>query len=164
MGREIERKYLVAGDEWRSVVTKRTDLRQGYLVTDPERNVRVRTKGEKAFLTLKGKADGSDGTLLRREFEYQIPLEDAHEILGSLCLEPLIEKTRHLVEHGGLTWEIDEFRGHNAGLLVAEVELESETQEPALPAWVGREVTDDPRYLNANLVRHPDSEWRDDVA
>ena len=161
MGREIERKYLVASEGWRAEVAKSTDLRQGYLLTDPERTVRVRTKGERAYLTLKGKADDRHGTLLRREFEYEIPLDDAHEILGNLCPGPLIEKTRHLVEHDGLTWEIDEFRGHNAGLIVAEVELESETREPSLPAWVGQEVTDDPRYLNANLVHHPYSEWRE---
>jgi CYTH domain-containing protein len=158
MATEIERKFLVRNDDWRRAASQSTDYRQGYLSTDAERNVRVRTKGKKAVLTLKGRGEG----LTRLEFEYEVPLEEAEQILDSLCLEPLIEKTRHLVHHGGFTWEVDEFRGDNADLVVAEVELESEDQAFELPDWVGEEVSDDPRYLNANLVSHPYSRWRDE--
>lgn len=156
MGIEIERKFRVEKDSWRHHATSSTPFRQGYLSTDAERNVRVRTQGPKAVLTLKGKGDG----LVRLEFEYAIPLDEAGQVLDALCLKPLIEKTRHEVRHAGLLWEIDEFHGDNEGLVVAEVELESEEQEIDLPDWIGEEVSDDPRYLNANLVDHPYREWK----
>jgi CYTH domain-containing protein len=150
---EIERKYLVVGDEWRRH-TRGEVLRQGYLSTVKERTVRIRTAGEHAWLTIKGLT--VDAT--RSEFEYPIPLSDAEEML-ELCEQPIIEKTRHVVDAGGLRWEIDEFDGANRGLIVAEVELEESDQAIDLPNWIGAEVTDDPRYYNANLIAHPYSVW-----
>ncbi|MEM8929916.1 MAG: CYTH domain-containing protein [Acidobacteriota bacterium] len=158
MAQEIERKFLVVGDAWRDAGDGGTAFRQGYLSTDPERNVRVRTKGTKAVLTIKGKARGAAG-LTRAEFEVELLFDDAEAILDGLCLRPIIEKVRHRVEHGGLVWEIDEFSGDNAGLVVAEVELESEEQAFDRPAWLGEEVSDDSRYLNASLVERPYSQW-----
>ncbi|MEM7583958.1 MAG: CYTH domain-containing protein [Acidobacteriota bacterium] len=154
MGTEIERKFLVDGDGWREGAVG-TVYRQGYLSTAVERNVRVRLKGDRGILTVKGRAEG----LTRLEFEYEIPTADAEHMLDALCLEPLIEKTRYKIEYGGAVWEVDEFAGVNAGLVVAEVELESEEQAVELPPWVGREVSGDPRYLNSNLVEKPFSSW-----
>lgn len=154
MGKEIERKFLLADESWRGLGSG-TEFRQGYLSTDPDRNVRVRTKGDRAFLTIKGRTEG----ITRLEFEYEIPTDDANRLLDSLCERPLIEKTRFKVELGGLVWEIDEFRGENEGLVVAEVELESEEQAFERPPWLGDEVSHDPRYLNSNLVRRPYTTW-----
>ncbi len=154
MGTEIERKFLVRGDGWRQGAAG-TRYRQGYLSTAAERNVRVRLAGARGFLTVKGRAEG----LTRLEFEYEIPAADAERLLDELCRKPLIEKTRFVVEHRGATWEIDEFEGVNAGLVVAEVELEDEDQEVDLPPWVGAEVSEDPRYLNASLVDKPFATW-----
>ena len=154
MATEIERKYLLKNDGWRAGA-EGVLYRQGYLSTAAERNVRVRTIGERAYLTVKGKGEG----ITRLEFEYEIPLADGEAMLDRLCHRPLIEKVRYKIEHGGLVWEVDEFRGDNAGLVVAEVELESEDQVFAAPPWVGEEVTADPRYLNANLVRRPYTTW-----
>jgi len=151
---EIERKFLVTGDAWRARATGR-QYRQGYLSSDPERSVRVRLAGEQAWLTIKGASRGA----ARAEYEYSIPVEHAREMLDSLCLQPLIEKTRYRLEHAGLTWEIDEFAGDNAGLVIAEVELDSEFQAIDLPDWVGADVTADPRYYNASLIAHPYSQW-----
>jgi CYTH domain-containing protein len=154
MPQEIERKFLVASDAWRrGAVGER--YRQGYLSTEPERTVRVRLAGEAGFLTVKGRGEGA----ARAEYEYPIPREHAEEMLDRLCLRPLIEKTRYRIPFAGLTWEVDEFSGDNAGLVVAEVELEDERQPVALPPWVGREVTDDPRYANASLVARPFTTW-----
>ncbi|HEX9642708.1 MAG TPA: CYTH domain-containing protein [Acidimicrobiia bacterium] len=155
MAEEIERKFLVAGDEWRRLAVSSQMLRQGYLSTVKERTVRVRIVDDEGFLTVKGITVGAT----RAEFEYPIPGDDAAAMLDDLCERPLVEKTRHLVEHEGLTWEIDEFAGVNAGLIVAEVELEADDQDVPLPPWVGAEVTADPRYFNANLIAHPYSEW-----
>lgn len=154
MSREIERKYLVVGESWRSPGTA-IRLRQGYLSTVKERTVRVRVAGDAGHLTVKGITRGAT----RTEFEYEIPVADADLMLDELCERPLIEKTRHLVVHGDLTWEIDEFGGVNKGLVIAEVELEDEAQPIELPAWVGDEVTADPRYFNSNLIAHPYSRW-----
>ena len=154
MATEIERKFLVVDDAWRARTTG-TAFRQGYLSTVKERTVRVRAAGERGYLTIKGITVGA----VRSEFEYEIPRADADQMLDELCERPLIEKTRHEVEVDGLTWEIDVFAGVNDGLVVAEVELEDEAQEIDLPEWVGVEVTDDPRYFNANLIAHPFSEW-----
>lgn len=154
MSREIERKYLVVGESWRSPGTA-IRLRQGYLSTVKERTVRVRVAGDAGHLTVKGITRGAT----RTEFEYEIPVADADLMLDELCERPLIEKTRHLVVHGDLTWEIDEFGGVNEGLVIAEVELEDEAQPIELPAWVGDEVTADPRYFNSNLIAHPYSRW-----
>jgi len=154
VAKEIERKYLVVGDAWRSLAVG-TLFRQGYLSTVKERTVRVRVAGDRGYLTIKGITVGA----VRSEFEYEIPRADADQMLDELCEQPLIEKTRHEIEAGDLTWEIDEFAGVNEGLIVAEVELEDEAQEIALPDWSGAEVTNDPRYFNSNLIAHPFSEW-----
>ena len=157
MGQEIERKYLVPGASWRNGTGAL--IRQGYLHNDIDGNVRVRTKGERAYLTVKSGMKG----ITRLEFEYEIPIDDANEMLDKLCQEQLIEKIRHEFNVGGFTWEIDEFLGENAGLVVAEIELENEDQEFPKPDWLGREVSDDARYLNANLVKNPYCEWDDEL-
>ena len=154
MNLEIERKFLLRNDAWRQGATG-TLYRQGYLCTDPERTVRIRIGGDTAILAIKGAGDG----LARPEFEYPIPPAEAATLLDTLCLQPLVEKLRYLVPFAGLTWEIDEFLGANAGLLLAEVELERADQPVPLPPWIGREVTGDPRYYNAWLARHPFSTW-----
>ncbi len=154
MAIEIERKFLVKGDEWRSLATG-TLYRQGYIHTASKTTVRVRVVGDKGYLTIKGKTQGTS----RAEFEYPIPVEDAQEMLDTLCDRPLIEKTRYKIPRGALTWEIDEFAGENQGLIVAEVELAGENQSIELPEWIGEEVSHDPRYFNANLAQHPFSQW-----
>ncbi|MCC7645955.1 MULTISPECIES: CYTH domain-containing protein [unclassified Janthinobacterium] len=154
MGVEIERKFLLAGDAWRGL-GQVVLLRQGYLSSARERVVRVRIEGEQAMLTIKGANVGAT----RGEWEYPIPLADAAELLDGLCEQPLIEKVRHRIEHAGMVWEVDEFLGANAGLLVAEIELASEDQPFEKPEWIGAEVSGDARYYNANLIRHPFSQW-----
>lgn len=154
MSLEIERKFLLKGDGWRALGTG-VPYRQGYLSTVPGRSVRVRQVRDKGYLTIKGIAVGAT----RAEYEYAIPAEDASEMLTNLCERPLIEKTRYRVEHHGLTWEIDEFDGDNAGLIIAEVELDAEDQAISLPDWVGKEVTGDPRYYNASLIANPYTSW-----
>jgi adenylate cyclase len=153
VGTEIERKFLVRDP---SVVDGLPGLpyRQGYLSTDPERTVRVRIAGARAWLTVKGATTGAT----RAEFEYPIPPADAVALLA-LCAGPLVEKTRHRVEHAGRTWEIDVFVGDNAGLVLAEVELPAEDAPLDVPPWAGEEVTHDPRYVNARLVAHPYRTW-----
>lgn len=155
MGKEIERKFLVSGEEWRQHA-EGMHYRQGYLSTEDERTVRVRTNGEKGFLTIKGVSRGAT----RSEFEYEIPLEEAGQMLDELCVKPLIEKKRYKIPYEGFIWEVDEFGGDNAGLILAEVELDSEEQEFTKPPWIGEEVTGDPRYFNSYLVRHPWSGWK----
>lgn len=154
--REIEKKFLVRGMDFRTA--NPTRMRQGYLSTDPDRTVRVRLDGERGVLTIKGRSRGA----VRAEYEYEIPANDANELLG-MTLPSLVEKLRHRVEHAGFTWEIDEFLGENAGLVVAELEVNDESDfERALatpPAWLGREVTDDSRFLNARLAEKPFSSW-----
>lgn len=154
MGVEIERKFLLVGEQWRGL-GQPVLLRQGYLSSDPRRVVRVRTEGARATLTIKGKSVGAT----RGEWEYEIPLADANELLDQLCEQPIIEKYRSRIPYAGLVWEVDEFLGANRGLLFAEVELASEQQQFDKPAWVGAEVTDDPRYYNSSLVRLPFSQW-----
>jgi len=154
VGTEIERKFLVTGDSWRGQGTS-TVVRQGYLSTVKERTVRVRAAGDEGTLTIKGITVGAS----RTEFEYEIPVEDADAMLDELCEQPIVEKTRDVVEVDGTTWEIDEFGGVNEGLIVAEVELDSPDEEFTRPDWLGDEVTDDPRYFNANLIAHPYTEW-----
>lgn len=154
MAQEIERKFLVKGDSWRTLA-KGTTYRQGYLNSAKERTVRIRTVGDKAFLTIKGLTVGAT----RTEYEYEIPMADCNAMLDVLAERPLIEKKRYKVDFGGLTWEIDEFFGENTGLIVAEVELKSEDQAFKKPDWIGDEVTGDPRYFNANLIKHPYSKW-----
>ena len=154
MGLEIERKFLVTGTAWKALASG-VLTRQGYLSSAVERTVRVRIAGDQGFLTVKGTSRG----LTRAEFEYAIPVEDAAAMLDGLCEKPLIEKTRYRVPFGAHTWDVDEFHGANAGLVVAEVELASADEEPALPPWVGREVSADARYFNANLVKKPFTTW-----
>jgi adenylate cyclase len=154
MAEEIERKFLVKGDAWREGA-QRVLIRQGYLNTDGVRTVRVRTKGDHAYITVKGMPAG----LVRPEYEYEIPIGDANEILDHLCMRPLIEKWRHLVHFAGMLWEVDEFLSENAGLIVAEVEMRDAAQTFDMPAWVGQEVTGDFRYTNSNLVRRPFTTW-----
>lgn len=157
MGTEIERKFLVAGTPWQQGTG--VPYRQGYLNRDKERTVRVRIAGDKAFITIKGVTRGAS----RAEFEYAIPVTDAAELL-KLSDGPIIQKNRYVIVHEGCKWEVDEFLGDNAGLVVAEIELTSEDQPFARPPWLGREVTDDPRYFNASLASNPYSKWKGERA
>jgi CYTH domain-containing protein len=154
VGKEIERKFLVKGEQWRKQATG-IAYRQGYLSTVVERTVRVRTIGEKGFLTVKGISVGAT----RTEFEYEIPVKDANTMLNELCERPLIEKIRYKIDHAGLTWEIDEFEGENKGLIIAEIEIDYEEQKIEIPDWIAEEVTGDPKYFNANLIRSPYKSW-----
>ena len=158
MASEIERKFLVNRKSWPVPDSPGVILRQGYLCVDPERTVRVRIAGSKGFLTLKGLTRGIE----RAEFEYEIPVSDAEKILDDLCVKPLLEKTRYVIPYGGLKWEVDVFRGENEGLVVAEVELTDRNAYVEAPPWVGSEVSDDPRYFNSNLSRHPYRSWNHD--
>jgi adenylate cyclase len=154
MGTETERKFLVSGTAWKQGVHGRR-LRQGYLSTDKERTVRVRATDEKAWMTIKGLTAG----VTRTEFEYEIPVQDAHKLLDELCRQPIIDKTRYEIRVGGHLWEVDEFHGANDGLVVAEIELRSEDEAFERPRWLGEEVSHDPRYFNANLIQHPFRDW-----
>ena len=154
MGREIERKFLVSGDAWQEGTG--TVYRQGYLSVVKERTVRVRVAGDAAYLTIKGVTENTS----RAEYEYPVPVADAEEMLDNLCLRPLIEKRRHRIEYRGMTWEVDEFFGDNEGLILAEIELEDPEQPFDRPSWIGAEVSDDPRYYNANLVENPYTRWK----
>jgi adenylate cyclase len=154
MGTEIERKFLLKNDDWRAGA-RGERFRQGYLSSHKDRTVRVRIAGATATLTIKGPPTG----ITRAEFEYPVPLPDAAVMLDQLCEHPLIDKVRYVVEYDGTRWDIDEFGGENAGLVVAEVELEREDQPFVRPPWLGAEVTDDPRYQNSNLARAPFSTW-----
>lgn len=154
MPTEIERKFLVKSEEWRTLGTG-TIYRQGYIATKKGTTVRVRLAGNQGYITIKGASKG----ISRAEYEYSIPAEDAQEMLDNLCEPPLIEKTRYKIEIAGLIWEVDEFAGKNQGLIVAEVELTDANQTIEIPDWIGQEVSDDARYYNANLAQHPYSEW-----
>lgn len=154
MPTEIERKFLVKSEEWRTLGTG-TIYRQGYIATKKGTTVRVRLAGNQGYITIKGTSKG----ISRAEYEYSIPAEDAQEMLDNLCEPPLIEKTRYKIEIAGLIWEVDEFAGKNQGLIVAEVELTDANQTIEMPDWIGQEVSDDARYYNANLAQHPYSEW-----
>jgi len=156
MAFEIERKFLVLNDSWRARASKGTFYRQGYLSLDKRRAVRVRVAGGRGFISVKSQ---EEGRITRREFDYEIPLQDAEEMIEALCDHPPVDKIRYRVEEAGMTWEIDVFEGANDGLVVAEIELESEDQPFRLPDWTGAEVTHDERYLNVNLYRHPFKEW-----
>ncbi len=159
MGQEIERKFRVTGDGWRS--GQRVRICQGYLRLDAACTVRVRLKETndgkhaQAYITIKGKTEGAT----RPEYEYEIPTDDAQELLEQFCQRPLIEKHRYVLQDAGMTWEVDEFLGENAGLVVAEVELTDADQTFEQPDWLGEEVTDDSRYFNAMLTQHPYSQW-----
>lgn len=151
---EIERKFLVAGDNWRNHSRSATPFKQAYLNSDPERTVRVRIEGDVAMLTIKGKSHG----ISRLECEYPIPVPDAEKLLA-ICETAPLEKTRYLVEYQGHTWEVDEFHGTNQGLVVAEIELEDEKAAFARPDWLGQEVSGDARYYNSALSLNPWREW-----
>ena len=155
MGIEIERKFLVVGDGWRDQVEDEIRLVQGYLTEDARTTVRVRIRGETAYLTIKGATQG----ISRLEFEYPIPVADAETLLHELAVSPLIEKIRYRVRHGGHLWELDVFAGANAGLVLAELELETVDEVFARPDWLGAEVSDDPRYFNVNLAQWPYGNW-----
>lgn len=147
---EIERKFLVETDSWKSESHKSIEIRQGYICKDIERTVRVRTWGAEGKLTVKGKSvDGS-----RAEYEYTIPIEHAIEMLESLCLSGVVHKIRHLIKNDTHIWEVDEFLDHNRGLILAEVELSSIDEIVAIPDWAGSEVTNDHRFQNSYLSSH----------
>lgn len=156
MGIEIERKFLLANTDWESLVSKKIQIRQGYLNSDSERTVRVRITNDDAFLTIKSKSEN----ISRAEFEYKIPFDEASELL-LLCEKPLIEKTRNIVVFENHIWEIDVFEGENKGLTLAEIELKSENEKFSKPNWIGKEVSDDNRYYNSNLIKNPFKAWGD---
>ena len=156
MAQEIERKFLVGG-EYKSSAFKSVRITQGYLSSVPQRTVRVRVKGKKGFITVKGAGSASGAS--RFEWEKEIPLEDAEALL-EICEPGVIDKTRYLVKVGNHTFEVDEFYGDNEGLTVAEVELSSEDEAFEKPSWLGREVTGDPRYYNSALVKNPYKNWK----
>lgn len=155
MATEIERKFLLVSDAWRQLVVRVETFRQGYLSNNPRASVRVRIANDTATLNIKGMTIG----LQRPEYEYTIPLAEAAELLDQLCERPLIEKTRHFVEFGGNLWEIDEFHGDNAGLVVAEVELDSPDQVIMMPTWAGKDVSHVERYYNVRLTQYPYNRW-----
>ena len=154
MGIEIERKFLIDTSKL-PTLKNGYQIKQGYIQTVDHTTVRVRIRDKEAFLTIKGKSVGAS----RLEFEYPIPLQDANDMLSNLCQTSFIDKTRYLVKHEGHLWEVDIFRGQNLGLVIAEIELESEDETFTLPNWVTKEVTDDKRYFNSNLIEHPYSNW-----
>lgn len=149
MGKETEHKYIVISDSFKDMAESSSRLAQGYLSREPDRTVRVRIKDDKGFLTVKGRTYGDS----RLEFEYEVPVEDAHEML-CLCEEPVVEKIRYYVPFGGFTWEVDEFEGQLAGITVAEIELPESGTVYERPDFVGREVTNDPRWFNSQLHKH----------
>lgn len=155
---EIEKKFLVLSDIFKDEASAKKRIVQGYLCSHPDRTVRVRTKGDKAFITIKGRS--SESGMSRFEWEKEISVEDA-EALIPLCEPGVIEKTRYEVDLGGHTFEVDEFYGDNEGLLLAEVELESEEEEFERPDWLGEEVTGDTRYYNAQLSKQPYKTWKE---
>ena len=158
MGREIERKFLLASDAWRGQVTRKYYVKQGYLAASGA-TVRVRLLEDAAYLTVKGRPSG----LVRSEYEYPIPVADAREMLAHLAVFPPVEKFRHLVPAGeGLVWEIDEYLGENAPLYTAEIELPAPDTEFAIPEWLGTEISGDSRYTNRSLSRSPYSLWQEE--
>ncbi|MCU6769888.1 CYTH domain-containing protein [Barnesiella propionica] len=156
MGIEIERKFLTVSDGYRKNYQKKTYYKQGYITAEKTKTVRIRIAGEHAFITIKGATNHCS----RIEYEYPIPVKDADEMLEKLCDKPLIEKYRYEYVYNGLKWEIDEFLGENEGLILAEIELETEDQPFDKPDFIGKEVTGDIRYYNAHLTHYPYSEWR----
>ena len=150
---EIERKFLVINNEYKSGKPQR--ISQGYICSENDRVVRIRIKGDKAYLTIKNATIG----FARNEYEYEIPVADAEAILHNTCQQPIIEKTRYVLEYKGYTWEVDEFHGDNKGLVVAEIELENKDDVFACPNFIGEEVTGDARYYNACLFKNPYKTW-----
>jgi adenylate cyclase len=156
MANEIERKFLLRNDNWRKQVFRAKSIRQGYLVSDEIRSVRVRIADDEAYLNVKSATLG----ISRKEYEYTIPLQDAQELLDTLCRKPLLEKTRHFLHFGNHLWEVDVFEGDNAGLVVAEVELKDPEETFERPGWIGEEVSHDKRYYNACLIDNPYKNWQ----
>ncbi len=155
MGQEIERKFLIKKDIWKNATKEKASyLKQGYISTDPGKTIRVRIAEDKSFLTIKGKSEG----IARAEFEYEIPTEDANELLN-LFASNCIEKVRHEIVYDGKLWEVDVFSGDNEGLIIAEIELDSVDENFALPAWIDKEVSGDERYFNSNLSKNPFKKW-----
>jgi adenylate cyclase len=154
MAKEIERKFTVDKNKWQPGDAG-IKIRQGYLPTSNKTALRVRISGDSAFLAIKGENKGA----VRSEFEYPIPVPDAQQILDELCERPFIKKTRYLVDYADAEWEVDVFENENEGLVIAEIELSSESQTIDLPPWVVREVTDDPSYYNVNLIKYPFKNW-----
>jgi len=152
---EIERKFLLSNNSWRDEVVKSSRIRQGYMGIIDKASVRIRIQGDKANINVKS----ATLDIRRMEYEYEIPLDEAEEMLDQLCNQPQIDKTRFIVKRDGHVWEIDEFYGDNEGLTVAEVELDDEDEEIIKPDWIGEEVTTDPRYYNVSLIKHPFKEW-----
>lgn len=157
MGIEIERRFLVIDDSWKEDATG-TAYRQGYLAFQDDGVLRIRIAGETAFLTVKVLKD----TMSALEYEYEIPVHDAHEMLTELCDRPPVEKVRYRIPYEGMIWEVDVFLGDNEGLLIAEVELDNKEQSIVLPPWIGKELTGDKRYLNASLYNYPFKNWPTD--
>ncbi len=156
MALEIEHKFLIINNNWKEDVEKASEYKQGYLVSDKKRSIRVRVSDEKAWLNIKSATIGTS----RQEYEYEISLDEGIEILNSLCERPIIEKTRHFVFFEGHTWEIDVFSGDNDGLIVAEIELSAVGEDFCKPDWVGEEVTDDLKYYNNSLCKNPFKNWK----
>lgn len=155
MGTEIERKFLVVNDHWRTQAIESRSIAQGYLSSHTNCSVRVRISGTEASLNIKGATLGIE----RAEFEFPIPLPEAREMLETFCAEQLVAKTRYIVPYADHTWEVDVFAGSNAGLIVAEIELSARDEDFSRPAWLGREVSEDPRFYNVNLIEHPYRDW-----
>ncbi|MDH5599924.1 MAG: CYTH domain-containing protein [Gammaproteobacteria bacterium] len=155
MATEIERKFLLKDDSWKKEAGQGTRYSQGYLVGSAFASVRVRIQGEQAFLNIKS----ATIDITRQEYEYEIPLDEAGEMLETLCEKPLIDKTRYCLRVGQHEWEIDVFAGDNEGLIVAEIELNNKDEHYDKPAWLGAEVSNDARYYNVNLVKHPFKDW-----
>lgn len=156
MGIEIERKFLVKKDKWAQVVkTERLLFRQGYIVSDPQKTIRVRLTDTSGFITIKGETIGA----ARPEFEYAIPPADAQQLLDNFCYAEL-SKIRYFIPHDGHTWEVDEFLGQNEGLIVAEIELDAEDEKFSLPGWIDKEVTSEKKYTNSNLSVNPFRDWK----
>lgn len=157
MAKEIERKFLVTSETWRSLGVA-IPYCQGYLHSDENSVIRVRIQGPEARLTIKGRPTG----IVRPEYEYSIPMKDAKELLALTDQRKLVEKNRTKISYKGKVWEVDEFFGKNTGLVVAEIELQSEGEAFEKPAWVGKEISEDARYYNVSLSQHPYSEWSDE--
>ncbi|MBT3812564.1 MAG: CYTH domain-containing protein [Gammaproteobacteria bacterium] len=155
MAIEIERKFLLANENWRDLVSKSIYYRQGYLNSDKHSSVRIRVSDDTAKINIKSATIGAQ----RQEYEYDIPADDAHELLNTLCHKPLVEKTRHIVVNKQHIWEIDEFAGENSGLIVAEIELSHVKEAFEKLDWVGEEVTEDVRYYNNQLAKQPYTSW-----
>lgn len=156
MAQEIEHKFLLNNNDWENNISLSTHFKQGYLVSDNKRSLRIRVSDNKAWINIKSATIGTH----RMEYEYPIPLEDGLELLTTLCTQPIIEKKRYIVPYKQHTWEIDVFMGDNVGLVVAEIELSKIGEYFEIPNWIGREVTNDIRYYNNNLCENPYKNWK----